>query len=122
MTSYLNKEGLSESIALRVVYFAAKGIKHLHENMILHRDIRPESILFDSAFNVKICNFAKAKKITKNEKRSSIVGGYDYMSPEVVKETKYDFKIDVWSLGILLYELLHGSIIRKTAFFSRPTH
>lgn len=116
---YIDRQfGIPEHLALRFIYFTSRGISYLQNQMILHRGIKPENILIDSEFNVKICDFGNIRKLTVDEKRCSTVGSYEYMSPEVAKEARHDFKTDIWSLGIFLYEMLHGYIIRKASLFS----
>lgn len=69
--------------------------------------MQPENILLDNACNVKICDLGWATdNITT--KRKTFCGTYEYMAPEMVFEQEYNFTIDVWALGVLLYELLHG--------------
>lgn len=56
----------------------------------------------------KICDFGWATKIGKSEKRGTFCGTFEYMAPEIYESEKYDENVDIWSLGILLYELFHG--------------
>lgn len=64
-------------------------------------------MLLDDAYNIKLCDFGwSAYDI--NAKRSTFCGTYEYMAPEMLIDKSYDYKIDIWGLGILLYELLHG--------------
>lgn len=57
--------------------------------------------------NVKICDFGWVADDI-HRKRTTFCGTYEYMAPEMVAEVPYDYKIDIWALGILLYELNHG--------------
>ena len=81
----------------------------MHKNNIAHRDIKPENILLDSNFNIKVCDFGWASLMNQKDERKSICGTYEYMPPEVVNEEAQTLKTDLWSLGILLYEFLHGN-------------
>ena len=67
----------------------------------------PENILINDKEVVKLCDFGWCVDIS-NGNRVTFCGTYEYMAPEIVKELPYNFEIDVWSLGILLYELTHG--------------
>lgn len=107
---YINaREGVPENLALRFIYQAALGLQHMHQKNIIHRDVKPENILLDDGFNVKLCDFGWSCQNNDDEYRKSICGTYEYMSPEIVYDSKHNNKVDVWCLGILLYELLHGS-------------
>lgn len=63
--------------------------------------------MLDKDFNIKICDFGWISEDFEN-KRKTFCGTYEYMAPEMVFREPYDFRIDVWALGILLFELLHG--------------
>ena len=60
----------------------------------------------DHEKNIKVCDFGFATDI--KTKKTDICGTYEYMAPEMVNNSSYNEKVDVWSLGILLYELIHG--------------
>ena len=82
------------------------GVHYLHESDITHRDLKPENILLDFKFNVKICDFGWCAEGT-NE-RSTYCGTLDYMAPEILKGYNYSNKVDIWALGVLLFEMTHG--------------
>lgn len=106
---YINSRcGLSEHLALRFLYQTTLAVDYLHANKIIHRDIKPENILMDSEFNVKLCDFGWSCNIRDNEYRMSVCGTYEYMPPEVLDRIGHNNKVDMWCLGILLYEMLHG--------------
>ena len=92
------------------IYFiqVVNAVNFLHENNLIHRDIKPENILLDKENNVKLCDFGWCTNILENEKRKTFCGTIEYMSPELVSNEKYDKSVDIWALGILLYEMLHG--------------
>lgn len=93
-----------------------EGVQYLHENDIIHRDIKPENILLDSTGCVKICDFGWCAKGT--ETRTTFCGTLDYMAPEMVMGAGHTFAVDIWALGVLLFELVHGTapfIARKDA-------
>ena len=64
-------------------------------------------MLLDENFNVKLCDFGWATNQIKNP-RTTFCGTYEYMAPEMVLEQSYDYKIDIWALGVLIFELVHG--------------
>ena len=106
--SLIQKEnGFPEHIAYKYFIQMVNAVYFLHQNNIIHRDIKPENILIGENGVLKLCDFGWAKEITVNN-RSTFCGTIEYMAPEIVGSEKYDFGVDVWSLGVLLYELLMG--------------
>lgn len=104
-------KGIGEEMALRFLYQTCRAVQYLHMNNVIHRDIKPENILLDRDFFVKLCDFGCATRIDAPAKRTSVCGTYEYMSPEVVDNQQcigQTAKVDIWSLGVLLYEMLHG--------------
>jgi len=106
--SYIHKRKThlpSEEI-FRFFYQSCLAIQYLHQNDVLHRDIKPENLLLDKHKNIKLCDFGwSTRRIT--EKRLTFCGTYEYMAPEIVYKKPYDYRVDIWSLGVLLYELIH---------------
>ena len=82
-----------------------EGLEHLHNNRILHRDIKPQNILIHND-NIKISDFGFAESFEKSELITTFCGSQLYMAPEILKDRKYSSESDIWSLGVLLYELL----------------
>ncbi|CAD8116245.1 unnamed protein product [Paramecium primaurelia] len=107
--NYIKKRSkLPENEAFVYFFQTCLGIDYLHKNKIIHRDLKPENLLLDQDGNVKICDFGwSAESLT--EKRMTFCGTYEYMAPEMLNKQPHDFSLDIWSLGILLYELLHGN-------------
>jgi len=79
----------------------------LHENNLVHRDLKPENLLLTEDNTIKLGDFTWCVEMSFGS-RTTFCGTYEYMAPEIVKDKPYNQCIDVWSLGILLYELLHG--------------
>lgn len=102
-----SKEGLPEKLALRFLYQTAKSVKYLHDHGILHRDIKPENILLDSQFNVKLSDFGWVTR-EEDSHLDPICGTFEYMSPESLFENLHSRQLDLWCLGVMLYEMLHG--------------
>jgi serine/threonine protein kinase len=99
--------GIEEKQAFKYFIQTASAVHFLHQNNLIHRDIKPENLLLDENGNVKLCDFGWCADL-KEGSRLTFCGTYEYMAPEVLKESPYDSGIDVWGLGILLYELIEG--------------
>jgi serine/threonine protein kinase len=100
-------KSMEEKKAFKYFIQTASALYFLHENNLIHRDIKPENLLLDSNDNVKLCDFGWCIELEIGN-RKTFCGTIEYMAPEIVKEMPYDGAIDVWSIGVLLYELLHG--------------
>ena len=99
---------LNEKDSFHYFIQMTNAITFLHENDFVHRDIKPENILLDENNNIKLCDFGWCVSLHQNEKRTTFCGTFEYMAPEIVCEENYDAAVDIWALGILLYEMLHG--------------
>jgi len=84
-----------------------KGAKYLQTNGIIHRDLKPANILIKDGV-CKISDFGFAKNTATNAFLRSIVGTPLYMSPQLLKGIRYTSKSDLWSIGLIYYEMLHG--------------
>src|SRR3989337_2566632 len=106
----ISKELLSLDEIINVTTQIAEGLSKTHEKGIIHRDIKPANIFITKDGIVKILDFGLAKKVdtTQFTGKGSKFGTTNYMSPEQIKGEKVDYRTDIWSLGVLLYEMLTG--------------
>jgi NIMA (never in mitosis gene a)-related kinase len=82
------------------------GLKHIHDRKILHRDLKGQNIFLTSKGIVKIGDFGIAKVLASTMQNArTVVGTPYYLSPEIVQSRPYNFKSDMWSMGVILYEL-----------------
>ena len=104
------KELLSLDEIINITTQIAEGLSKAHEKGIIHRDIKPANIFITKDGTVKILDFGLAKKIDQTQftRTGMKFGTTDYMSPEQIKGEKVDLRTDIWSLGIILYEMLTG--------------
>ncbi|OMJ85823.1 hypothetical protein SteCoe_12820 [Stentor coeruleus] len=100
------KKRLGEEEAFYYFTQVCCGIHYLHDKSIIHRDVKPENVLLTSSNLVKICDFGWCAEGT--EERSTYCGTLDYMAPEILRGNHYTNKVDVWALGVLLFEMTHG--------------
>jgi len=100
------KKSLSPSEKSRIIYGIAFGMNYLHENHIIHRDLKSPNILLDLELLPKICDFGLSRTRELSTQMTKSVGTPQWMAPELLKNQDYDEKIDVYSFGVILYELL----------------
>ena len=108
----IRKGELPIDVALDYAIQIADGLSHAHKQDIVHRDLKTENIMLDVNGNLKITDFglAKLKGKTKLTKTGSTIGTAAYMSPEQARGEDVDRRSDIFSLGVILYELLAGTL------------
>lgn len=104
---FIQKSRIDEKVIHKFFYQTVQAIEYIHKRKIMHRDLKPENILLDKNFNVKVCDFGWCAEYNENERRQTFCGTNEYMAPEILDTKSQDFGIDIWALGILLYEMYH---------------
>ena len=101
------KNFISESLILDFVLDICNGLKEIHSHNIIHRDLKPENLFVSNELRIKIGDFGISKQLESplEYTQSKQVGTFLYMAPEVILENKYNYKIDIWALGCIVYEL-----------------
>lgn len=106
--------GFPENIAQRYFMQLLSAVQHLHAEGIAHRDIKPENLLLGADFTLKLADFGMATVYRKGDHRrqlSSSIGTRMYAAPEILNGSLYDGeKVDVWSMGVVLYVMLVGDV------------
>lgn len=107
-----------ENIISYLMHELLQALNYLHNRSIIHRDVKSGNVLCNAQGQVKLADFGFAREVDRNNRRrSAVIGTPYYMAPEVITGSKYDFKIDIWSLGMLALELAQG----KINFAENPT-
>jgi len=111
LRSVLNRfGGLPQRKAVDLALQICSGLKEAHAQGIVHRDLKPENVMIDAQGNVKIMDFGIARSMEAGTRLTgSMVGTPAYMAPEQVAGKPVDYRTDIYSLGLMLYEMFTGS-------------
>ncbi|CAM8893645.1 unnamed protein product [Rhodiola kirilowii] len=88
----------------------ARGMEFIHAQGVIHRDLKPENILIDQEFRMKIADFGIACEEAFCDALADDPGTYRWMAPEMIKHKSYGKKVDVYSFGLILWEMISGSV------------
>jgi len=100
---------LTEGQMAYVIFEILKALNYMHKNHLIHRDVKSDNALLGSDGTIKLADFGRAAQLTiEQQRRNSVVGTPYWLAPEVIRGDEYDQRVDVWSLGIVLYEMAEG--------------
>jgi len=111
LKTYIEKKGqLTFKEAASIAIQVGRGIEAAHNKGIIHRDIKPQNIIISTEGKVKVTDFGIAKAVTANTISSDVMGSVHYSSPEQARNGYVDGKTDIYSLGIVMYEMITGRV------------
>ncbi len=104
----MSKGRFSESTSAQYISDLADALHYCHQKHVIHRDIKPENLLVGALGEIKIADFGWSVH-APSSRRNTMCGTLDYLPPEMVEGREHDEQVDVWSLGVLLFEFLVGN-------------
>lgn len=111
LKTYIEKKGqLSFKEAISIAIQVGRGIEAAHNKNIIHRDIKPQNIIISTEGKVKVTDFGIARAASANTINSDVMGSVHYSSPEQARNGFVDGKSDIYSLGIVMYEMVTGRV------------
>ena len=111
LKTYIEKKGqLNYKEALSIAIQVGRGIQAAHAKNIIHRDIKPQNIIISTDGKVKVTDFGIARAVSENTIHSDVMGSVHYASPEQARNGYVSNKSDIYSLGIVMYEMVTGRV------------
>ena len=106
LSDMLKENKLAEKEGATVFYQLCSAISQLHSSLVIHRDLKPENVMIHEGV-VKLCDFGWSV-YRGSQLRTTFCGTPLYLSPEILVGDSYDESVDIWALGIILYEMVVG--------------
>jgi len=106
---FLNGKALKEKYAKKYMRQLVDGLKYLYDKQILHRDLKPQNILVAEEGSLVITDFGFARYTDNEHMLNTLCGSPMYMAPEIMLKKRYNNKSDLWSVGVIFFELLFGT-------------
>jgi hypothetical protein len=100
---------LNQGVTRMLLYGILMGLENLHNKDVIYRDLKLENIMIDEKNHPVLIDFGLSKILKKRQRTATLCGTMEYMAPEMISRQPYDFSIDVWAYGILMYEMLYMS-------------
>ncbi|XP_037939686.1 serine/threonine-protein kinase polo-like [Teleopsis dalmanni] len=109
MELHKRRKTITEYECRYYIYQIIQGVKYLHENRIIHRDLKLGNLFLDDLLHVKIGDFGLATRIEyEGERKKTLCGTPNYIAPEILTKKGHSFEVDIWSIGCVMYTLLVG--------------
>lgn len=102
----VKKKRIHEKDVAHITYQLCKSLQHIHKKGVVHRDLKLENQLVDKKGKIKLCDFGWCTD--RPNLRKTFCGTFEYMAPEMINRGEYNYTVDIWSIGIIIYELIHG--------------
>lgn len=112
LRAFLRKLGLQSLPLEKIILIAleiARGMQYIHSQGVIHRDLKPENILINEDFHMKIADFGIACEEARFDPFGDVPGSYRWMAPEMIRNKPHGRKVDVYSFGLILWEMVSGS-------------
>jgi len=103
---FIQNNELNEENIQYIIKQIVEAIKYIMDNNIVHRDLKPHNILINKNLDIKLADFGFAREFKDTLLSDTICGSPLYMAPEILNNQKYNIKSDIWSLGIIMYEMV----------------
>ena len=108
-STFQNKRPIQETYIQKYMNDLANGLKYLNDMKIIHRDLKPQNLLISDCGDLKIGDFGFAKEFDEMNLKNTYCGSPLYMAPEILHYKKYDIKSDLWSVGVIIFEMITGN-------------
>lgn len=115
LSRFIKGKQLDEIFVQKYTIDIKNGLEYLLNQNIVHRDLKPQNILVSDSDILKICDFGFARHFTNDMMFGTICGSPLYMAPEIINKKQYTTKSDLWSLGIIIYEMIYGDVPYKAS-------
>lgn len=109
MELHKRRKSITEYECRYYIYQIIQGVKYLHDNRIIHRDLKLGNLFLNDMLHVKIGDFGLATRIEyEGERKKTLCGTPNYIAPEILTKKGHSYEVDIWSIGCVMYTLLVG--------------